>query len=251
MDWEESKASGSPNRPSSANRRASDLQAPKAGGLSFNFMKTAQPKAEVKGPDPDLARVRALLKEVQKRTLDEAESVEYCRLLFQEGYELEEMIENLLEQFAQGKKLTMTEELVDYFFSYDPNFARRLSQNIKNQSEISMTDYLNRLVTLEHILNTRVTRSKKNTPGFRRPQLSAQQQMGRQLPEADIERIKDLLLGRNKQLLNGVAECVICYDEGDEDMPITKLKCGHEVHKECIDEWFKRSRTCPICRRPQ
>ncbi|KAJ3666306.1 hypothetical protein Zmor_001756 [Zophobas morio] len=30
---------------------------------------------------------------------------------------------------------------------------------------------------------------------------------------------------------------------------IRHLSCKHSFHKDCIEEWFKESRTCPVCRR--
>ena len=45
-------------------------------------------------------------------------------------------------------------------------------------------------------------------------------------------------------------ECTICiepYLEGDH---IRMLPCSHVFHESCIIEWLRRSRTCPICRRP-
>lgn len=41
--------------------------------------------------------------------------------------------------------------------------------------------------------------------------------------------------------------CCICLD--DTEKPIKKLDCQHSFHNECIEEWKKTSKTCPICRR--
>lgn len=43
------------------------------------------------------------------------------------------------------------------------------------------------------------------------------------------------------------AKCVVClgdYEEGDQ---LRRLACGHQFHVECVDEWLKRHRTCPLC----
>jgi hypothetical protein len=39
--------------------------------------------------------------------------------------------------------------------------------------------------------------------------------------------------------------CIICYSD---DKKTSQLLCDHSFHKECIEIWFKTSRTCPICR---
>jgi hypothetical protein len=42
--------------------------------------------------------------------------------------------------------------------------------------------------------------------------------------------------------------CVVClsnYLHGEE---VRKLRCQHEFHSSCIDEWLVRNPSCPICR---
>ena len=41
-------------------------------------------------------------------------------------------------------------------------------------------------------------------------------------------------------------ECSICTVMFNDDKFILK-KCGHIYHKKCIDEWFNKKNTCPIC----
>jgi hypothetical protein len=40
--------------------------------------------------------------------------------------------------------------------------------------------------------------------------------------------------------------CTICLEEPED---CSQLKCGHIYHKECINEWFKKKKTCPNCRK--
>jgi hypothetical protein len=44
------------------------------------------------------------------------------------------------------------------------------------------------------------------------------------------------------------AVCSIClesYEDGDE---LRHLWCSHHFHKECVDEWLKLNKKCPMCR---
>jgi hypothetical protein len=41
-------------------------------------------------------------------------------------------------------------------------------------------------------------------------------------------------------------ECSICLQVCEKN--IVETKCSHLFHKECIDEWIKRSYSCPLCR---
>lgn len=48
---------------------------------------------------------------------------------------------------------------------------------------------------------------------------------------------------------NKIKECFICMENFLENEVITKIKCNHIFHKECIKPWLcKQSTKCPICR---
>lgn len=42
--------------------------------------------------------------------------------------------------------------------------------------------------------------------------------------------------------------CSICLYGYKQDDKLVKLNCSHIYHKECIFDWFKKSRNCPLCR---
>ena len=42
-------------------------------------------------------------------------------------------------------------------------------------------------------------------------------------------------------------ECLICLDEFNQGQKIIMIKCGHIYHKNCIDKWFLKKKTCPLC----
>jgi hypothetical protein len=43
-----------------------------------------------------------------------------------------------------------------------------------------------------------------------------------------------------------ITECSICYETGN----ISITKCNHTYHQQCLNNWFKTSKsyTCPYCR---
>jgi len=45
----------------------------------------------------------------------------------------------------------------------------------------------------------------------------------------------------------GLEACPICQ-EIQSRRRRQSLHCGHEFHHRCIQRWFERSRTCPVCR---
>ena len=44
-------------------------------------------------------------------------------------------------------------------------------------------------------------------------------------------------------------ECVICKELFKENEFIRLLNCSHVFHINCIDEWFKDNKICPICKK--
>ena len=42
-------------------------------------------------------------------------------------------------------------------------------------------------------------------------------------------------------------ECSVCYNDIKEGKT---LSCEHTFCAKCLDEWFKRKRNCPMCRKP-
>ncbi|XP_062512200.1 uncharacterized protein LOC134188034 [Corticium candelabrum] len=43
-------------------------------------------------------------------------------------------------------------------------------------------------------------------------------------------------------------KCTVCMCEFVEKEDVRRLPCMHLYHVECIDEWLKRNRICPVCR---
>ena len=42
--------------------------------------------------------------------------------------------------------------------------------------------------------------------------------------------------------------CCICLEEYVDSHVLTKLPCNHWMHSECIEKWFNRDVTCPLCK---
>jgi hypothetical protein len=43
-------------------------------------------------------------------------------------------------------------------------------------------------------------------------------------------------------------ECCCCTDHFDHEKEIVKTPCAHFFHKECLGDWLKLAKTCPLCR---
>lgn len=43
-------------------------------------------------------------------------------------------------------------------------------------------------------------------------------------------------------------ECCCCQENFGPELPIVKTACGHYYHKQCLAEWLKLAKSCPLCR---
>jgi len=50
---------------------------------------------------------------------------------------------------------------------------------------------------------------------------------------------------------NGKDMCLVCHEEYgvSREKRVVALPCGHEFHGDCINQWFDREKTCPVCRK--
>ena len=45
-------------------------------------------------------------------------------------------------------------------------------------------------------------------------------------------------------------DCTVCLMDYEEEDQLTILPdCFHAFHKDCIEEWFIKSKSCPVCRK--
>jgi hypothetical protein len=61
--------------------------------------------------------------------------------------------------------------------------------------------------------------------------------------EEDDYKIPMICLNKPLPTVNG--DCTICMEEGKV---ITTL-CNHHFHENCLEQWLRKSRTCPMCRK--
>lgn len=43
-------------------------------------------------------------------------------------------------------------------------------------------------------------------------------------------------------------KCLICLEYYEVEECVKTLPCMHFFHKACIESWFGRGRTCPVCK---
>lgn len=46
-------------------------------------------------------------------------------------------------------------------------------------------------------------------------------------------------------------QCAICLNNITSGQDVTSLSCDHTFHSQCIQRWFRRNGTCPVCRAEQ
>lgn len=43
--------------------------------------------------------------------------------------------------------------------------------------------------------------------------------------------------------------CAICLESFTINDMVSVMKCNHNFHAECLEEWLTKHRSCPLCRR--
>jgi len=77
------------------------------------------------------------------------------------------------------------------------------------------------------------------------------QMCGKLIPAEDIEVHFVMCLTKprvtyNEDVMSSTSgECSICLEDLEEGDAIARLPCLCIYHKDCIDQWFKKSQTCP------
>ena len=44
--------------------------------------------------------------------------------------------------------------------------------------------------------------------------------------------------------------CSVCYCEYEPDEEVLVLPCKHFYHADCVSQWLRINKTCPVCRQP-
>ena len=83
----------------------------------------------------------------------------------------------------------------------------------------------------------------KNIGNNSRRSLRRDTDLTNRLTETPIE-YTEILFTDNEN----IDTCSICLYGYKVDEKLVKLNCSHIYHKECIFDWFKKSRNCPLCR---
>ena len=62
------------------------------------------------------------------------------------------------------------------------------------------------------------------------------------LEEKYVKRLQKMKMGESSK------SCAICLRRFEAGQIIYRLPCKHILHKDCLDPWFLKQSTCPLCR---
>ncbi|KAF9913203.1 hypothetical protein BX616_010167 [Lobosporangium transversale] len=64
------------------------------------------------------------------------------------------------------------------------------------------------------------------------------------LPSQDSNSVEYLTLSDPQDAI-----CAICLCDYENEEVLRKMNCNHYFHKDCVDEWLRLNRCCPLCKR--
>ena len=116
------------------------------------------------------------------------------------------------------------ERLVNFFDLDDRRFERPLNEKARKEK-------------------LRTFKKKSNPSSSARKKRKTNDGGAAKKEKGEAEEAKDNAKDDNDE------ECNVCLDKMRSGETLTELKpCGHVFHKACVDEWFKTSNNCPVCR---
>ena len=131
-------------------------------------------------------------------------------------------LNNLLEISLQNKtSLNPFETNQEHKYNIDNSFD--LNNSIENDIDVDNMTY-EELLELE------------NKIGYVKKGVSIEQKLSLKIEQYSPNKID-------------CKECVICKELFKENEFIRILNCSHVFHINCIDEWFKDNKICPICKK--
>ena len=55
-------------------------------------------------------------------------------------------------------------------------------------------------------------------------------------------------MAREQLAANIDTKCSICQEEFEDDDEVRVMPCKHAEHAECLDQWLRVNKCCPICK---
>eukprot|EP00696_Hemimastix_kukwesjijk_P007557 gnl/Hemi2/1955_TR699_c0_g1_i1.p1 gnl/Hemi2/1955_TR699_c0_g1~~gnl/Hemi2/1955_TR699_c0_g1_i1.p1 ORF type:complete len:485 (+),score=89.42 gnl/Hemi2/1955_TR699_c0_g1_i1:114-1568(+) len=80
--------------------------------------------------------------------------------------------------------------------------------------------------------------------------LDIQEMMGDVNRGASEQMVKKTTESKSLEKRDGDQTCVVCMSDLKLGEKVRVLPCKHFYHVECIDEWLRRNKTCPVCKHP-
>ena len=136
-----------------------------------------------------------------------------------------------LDNFFENKSLLNQNEINnEYKYNIDSSFENEnnMSCSFESYNDENNIDVDN--MTYEELLEL------ENKIGYVKKGVSIEQKLSLKIEQYSPNKID-------------CKECVICKELFKENEFIRILNCSHVFHINCIDEWFKDNKICPICKK--
>ncbi|XP_006860640.1 PREDICTED: E3 ubiquitin-protein ligase RNF8 [Chrysochloris asiatica] len=190
-----------------------------------------------------MSRILKLKTEMQKKqvavlNVKKQNQKEHSKKIVKMEQELQDLQSQLCEEQAQQQ--ARVEQLEKTFQEEEPH----LQGLEKEQGEEDLKQQLVQALQEHRALMEELNRSKKNFEAI----IQAKNRELEQTKEEKkkVQAQKEEVLNHMNDVLENELQCIICSEYFIEALT---LNCAHSFCSYCINEWMKRKRECPICRK--
>eukprot|EP00927_Polykrikos_kofoidii_P025571 TRINITY_DN22947_c0_g1_i1.p1 TRINITY_DN22947_c0_g1~~TRINITY_DN22947_c0_g1_i1.p1 ORF type:complete len:397 (-),score=65.27 TRINITY_DN22947_c0_g1_i1:14-1204(-) len=131
-------------------------------------------------------------------------------------------------------------ELSSGLFSPRHSSPRRGGRSDVSVPESTFGSVLRRLASEAQLLDESVSRSVRRAVAMHSAVAAAPTQ---RLSDDEIRALPQVCFDDEEQ-----QHCAICLESYQEGELLTKLRCDHFFHVECVARWLQRNTECPLCR---
>jgi len=127
--------------------------------------------------------------------------------------------------------------------------------NVDHETEVKELDYLYLgiissigtvvlLIIIAKVIRCRTRARERRIQDISQRRKFSKSKADKLFPPKPFKKVK----GQLNNLDESMTTCAICLDNFEDNHTVRMLLCKHVFHDKCIQEWFKKSSNCCLCK---